>query len=424
MKNTVVCGLQWGDEGKGKIVDFLTESADVVVRAQGGSNAGHTVIANGKKYVLHLIPSGILWQDKLCVISNGVVLEPQALLNEMSYLADEGINITPEQLKISDRAHVVFDYHKSLDEAREIGLGDKKIGTTKRGIGPTYADKANRVGFRLADVTEDNFWTEMLPARIEAANKDLADVNLPLVDADSMIEQAKQAIEQLKPFIVDTIAILHEAKKAGKTFLFEGAQGSLLDIDFGTYPFLTSSSTTSGGVITGSGIGLGVVNRVVGVCKAYTTRVGEGPFGTEDADFSDYLHDLGREFGATTGRARRCGWLDLVLLRYACMVNGVSDLAVTNLDGLDAYSEIKVAVAYEIDGVEYTLPPAKRSSWNNIKPVYKTLKGWNVDTTACRTWEDLPAEAQTYLNFLGQEADAKISYVGIGPDRDQTIIIE
>lgn len=421
--NSVVTGLQWGDEGKGKIVDFLTESADFVVRGQGGNNAGHTVIAKGVKYVLHLLPSGILWEGKTCVIGNGVVMDPVGLVKEIDGLLEKGISVPPERLLISDRAHVVLPYHRELDAAREASLGNRKIGTTKRGIGPTYADKANRCGLRLADLLNKELAAELIELRLAEANPILASYDLPQFKTADVLASVEEALERLRPHITNTIPVLSKAFKSGKEILFEGAQGAYLDVDFGTYPFVTSSNTTAGGASTGSGLPPHAINRVVGVCKAYTTRVGEGPFVTENQEISDYLHGLGREFGATTGRPRRCGWLDTVILRFACMVNGVTDLAVTNLDGLDERTEIDICTAYRIDGEEHAFPPADREAWNRAEPIYETLPGWQQDTTACRTWDDLPENARNYLTRLGELSDAPIKYVGIGPDRDQTILL-
>lgn len=422
MPNSIVVGLQWGDEGKGKVVDFLTESADVVVRAQGGNNAGHTVIANGEKYILHLIPSGILWQEKQCVIGNGVVLDPVGLVQEIEKLEAQGVVIGEKNLMISNRAHVVMPYHKELDEARELARGDKKIGTTKRGIGPTYADKANRDGLRLVDLLDNAVATEILEARLPSVNEALAKYDLPQFTVEGVLEEVATAIERLRPHVSDTIPVLHDAYKAGETILFEGAQGFFLDIDFGTFPFVTSSSTSSGGAVSGSGLPPQAIQQVVGVCKAYTTRVGAGPFITENEEFSDYMHnELGREFGATTGRPRRCGWLDTVLLKFSCMINGVTHLAVTNLDGLDERESIDICVAYDIDGERHEYPPAERDAWNRATPIYETLPGWKCSTEECATWESLPENAKAYLSRLAELSETKIGFVGVGPDREQTI---
>jgi adenylosuccinate synthase len=421
--NTIITGLQWGDEGKGKIVDYLTEDADVIVRSQGGNNAGHTVIAHGKKYVLHLLPSGILWDGKLNIIGNGVVLDPVGLLAEIEKVEAQGVKVTTDKLFISDRCHIVLPFHKELDVAREAALGDRKIGTTKRGIGPAYADKINRCGFRAADLLRPSYFREQVKHRVADANQVLAQFDLPQFDADAMAEEVLNAFARLAPHITNVIPLLHKAWKDGKTILFEGAQGSLLDVDFGTYPFVTSSNTTAGGSCTGSGMPPTAIQRVIGVCKAYTTRVGSGPFPTGDEGLSQYLHDLGREFGATTGRPRGCGWLDTVLLRFACMINGVTGLAITNLDGLDEYATLKICTAYDVDGQVVDLPPADREAWDKAVPIYEELPGWQVDTTACRDYNDLPANAKAYLTRFAELCGAPVAFVGVGPDRAQTIVV-
>jgi adenylosuccinate synthase len=421
--NIIITGLQWGDEGKGKIVDYLTESADVIIRAQGGNNAGHTVITDGDKYVLHLLPSGILWNAKTNVIGNGVVIDPAGLVQEIERIEAKGIAITPNKLLISDRAHVVLPCHKELDAAREAALGDQKIGTTKRGIGPAYADKINRCGLRMADLMDREFATAQITRRVAEANSVLAHHDLTIFDAGQVIDEVFTAFERLRPHITNTIPILHAAWKSGKSLLFEGAQGTLLDIDFGTYPFVTSSNTTAGGSCTGSGLPPTAIDAVIGVCKAYTTRVGSGPFPTGDQGLSDYLHGLGREFGATTGRPRGCGWLDTVLLRFACMVNGVTGLAVTNMDGLDAYETLQICTAYDIGDELHTLPPADRTAWARAVPVYETLPGWQCDTTSITSYQQLPERAKSYLNRLGQLCGVPVAFVGVGPDRKQTLIV-
>lgn len=421
--NTIITGLQWGDEGKGKIVDYLTESTDVVIRGQGGNNAGHTVIANGTKYVLHLLPSGILWDNKINVIGNGVVIDPIGLVGEIERIEGQGVSISPDKLLISDRAHVVFPFHKELDAAREAALGDQKIGTTKRGIGPAYADKINRCGLRMADLLDRDFTTKQLEKRIADANEILTRFDLQTFELTAVIEEIYTAFERLRPHLTNTIPVVHKAWKDGQNILFEGAQGTLLDIDFGTYPFVTSSNTTAGGSSTGSGLPPTAIDSVIGVCKAYTTRVGEGPFPTDDEGLSEYLHGLGREFGATTGRPRGCGWLDTVLLRFACMVNGVTGLAVTNVDGLDNYESLKICTGYDIDGTIHDLPPADRSFWDRAKPVYESLPGWQTDTTACTRYDDLPANAKAYLDRLAELCGAPIAFVGVGPDRTQTLVV-
>jgi len=421
--NTIVSGLQWGDEGKGKIVDYLTEASDVVVRGQGGNNAGHTVIARGTKYVLHLLPSGILWDGKTNVIGNGVVLDPIGLVEEIATLESQGVAITPDKLLISERAHVVLPLHKELDAAREASLGDRRIGTTKRGIGPAYADKVNRVGLRIADLFHPDFLRETLERRTAEANEILARHQLPTFDAGRQTKEVLAAFERLRPHVGNTIEVLHKAWRAGRSILFEGAQGTLLDIDFGTFPFVTSSNTTAGGCATGSGLPPTAIDRVIGVCKAYTTRVGAGPFPTADEELARYLHELGREFGATTGRARGCGWLDAVLLRHGCMVNGTTGLAVTNLDGLDHCETLRICTAYQVDGETHQLPPADRHAWDRAVPVYEELPGWREDTSGCTEFARLPDRARAYLDRLAELCETPLAFVGVGPDREQTLVV-
>ena len=422
MSNTIVIGAQWGDEGKGKIVDLITESADVVVRAQGGNNAGHTVICDGKEYILHLIPSGILWPEKTCVIGNGVVMDPVSLLSEIDGLAGKGINVSPEQMRISDRAHLVMPYHREMDAYREATRGNK-IGTTKRGIGPTYGDKVDRTGFRLHDLVGDPIaFSERFSRKVSECNALLETAGLEKIDAEAEGKKLLEAAERLAPFVDDTVAVLHRLMKQGKSLLFEGAQGTYLDIDQGTYPYVTSSNTTAGGACTGSGVPPHRIDRVVGVAKAYTTRVGEGPFPTQDDSLAERFHKMGREFGATTGRKRRCGWLDLVLLRYSAMVNGFTDFAVTIVDGLDDCEEIPICIQYEINGKKVDLPPASAKDFAAAKPVYDTMPGWNCDTTGIRKYEDLPENARAYLDRIEKETGTPVSLVGIGPARDQTIV--
>jgi len=420
--NTIIVGTQWGDEGKGKMIDYLTETADVVVRGQGGNNAGHTVIVGDKKYILHLIPSGILWGNKLCVIGNGVVMDATGLVAEMKRIQGEGVEINPQNLYISDRAHLVLPWHRILDAAREETLGSAKIGTTKRGIGPTYADKARRCGLRTCDLVDRERMQRVVNQRIAEANAELAVLGLEQVDAAACLEELNAAADILRPHIRNTIPILAQALKEGKNMLFEGAQGTYLDIDFGTYPFVTSSNTTAGGACTGSGVPPHAIDRVIGVCKAYTTRVGSGPFVTENDELSDYLHGLGREFGATTGRARRCGWLDAVLLRFAVMVNGCTQMAVTNLDGLDECENIKLCVQYKVKGELLDVPPALVEDWDIAEPVYIELPGWKQDTSKCKSWDELPLNARNYLDKVAELIGAEIMSVGVGPDRNQTIL--
>ncbi|MFT5465379.1 MAG: adenylosuccinate synthase [Verrucomicrobiales bacterium] len=422
MSNAIIVGAQWGDEGKGKIVDFLTEDTDVVVRAQGGSNAGHTVINNGSKYVLHMVPSGILWPEKTCVIGNGVALDPMGLVEEIETLEAQGIPIKPEQLLISDRAHLTLPSHRLVDGLRESQLGSQKIGTTGRGIGPTYADKAHRVGLRMHDILDMANFAERLRAKIVDANKLAAAAGVDPIDVEETVAKVIAAVERLRPHVTNTMAVLHAALKSGKSLLFEGAQGTYLDVDYGTYPFVTSSNTTSAGACTGSGFPPHRIDKVIGVCKAYTTRVGAGPFPTEDEPLGDHFHGMGREFGATTGRERRCGWLDTVLLRQATMVSGFDELAMTNLDGLDEMDTIQVCTAYKLNGSTVDLPPAGIAEFEAAEPVYEELPGWKTDISGIREYEDLPEAAKSYLDRIQQLLETPISMIGVGPDRAQTIV--
>ena len=423
MSNTVIVGAQWGDEGKGKIVDYLTEGADVVVRAAGGNNAGHTVISSGTKYILHLIPSGILWKEKVCVIGNGVVMDPIGLLEEMAKLRGQGVSITPENLLISETAHLVMPYHRGLDKAREAKRGDKKIGTTGRGIGPAYADKVERDGLRTILMTQPEIFEEELRDRLARHNATFAELGVDLVPVEETVKVMLEAARTLAPHITNTTVYLHEAIKAGKNLLFEGAQGTYLDIDHGTYPFVTSSNTTSGGACTGSGVPPRMIDKVVAVGKAYTTRVGSGPFVTENDDIGDMLHNMGREFGATTGRARRCGWLDAVLVRYAVMLNGADELAITNLDGLDGLDTIQICTSYTLRGKTIHYPPSTAADLAACVPVYETHQGWKQDLSGIKKFSDLPLLAKAYLKRMEELTGARISLVGVGPDREQTLIV-
>ena len=422
MANTVIVGAQWGDVGKGKIVDWLTESADVVARSQGGNNAWHTVIVDGVKFVLHLIPSGILWKEKSCVIGNGVVMDPIALIKEIDGLKEEGIDATPENLKISLKAHLVLPHHRSIDACRERRLGDRKIGTTGRGIGQAYGDKIERTGLRLADLLEPDTFAEVYAEKVAASNELLEAAGLETISFEETCTALLQAAERLRGHACDTTAFLHNCMRENKSILFEGAQGTYLDIDHGTYPYVTSSNTTAGGCCTGTGVPPTRIDRVVGVCKAYTTRVGEGPFVTENEEFSNRMHSMGREFGATTGRARRCGWIDIVLLRHAAMVNGITDFAMTNLDGLDGIAPIRICTAYELDGERIELPPATAAQFGRCMPIYEELPGWPTEpTTEARSIAELPANALNFLARIEELTELPISMVGNGPGRDQTL---
>ena len=423
MSNTILVGAQWGDEGKGKIIDFLTETAQIVVRSQGGNNAGHTVIVGGTKYVLHLIPSGILRPGTLCVIGNGVVLDPVAVAGEIEGLRSKGIEVTPRNLMISDAAHLVLPYHRLLDEAREASRGAGKIGTTKRGIGPAYGDKIARVGLRVADLLHFESFEQKLAARVVENNAVLAAQGIPGLVLAEILPALRTAAEALRPFIANTVVYLHEAVTAGKEILFEGAQGTFLDIDHGTYPYVTSSNTTAGGACTGSGVPPHKIDKVLGVIKAYTTRVGEGPFPTEDGGLSDMLHGMGREFGSTTGRARRCGWFDAVAVRYAGIINGIDELAVTNLDGLDTLDSVKVCTHYELRGKRIDYPPMDYADLAACVPIYIELPGWLTPTDAIREWKALPENARHYLESISSLSGAKLKIASVGPNREQTILL-
>ena len=423
MSNTILVGAQWGDEGKGKIIDFLTESADLVVRSQGGNNAGHTVLVGGKKYVLHLIPSGILRSGKMCVIGNGVVIDPVAVAGEINGLLEKKIKVTPKNLMISDCAHIVFPFHRALDEQREVAKGKKKIGTTKRGIGPAYGDKAARVGIRMGDITQPEVFAAKMKQRIKDNNAVLKALGAKPLNAAKVLEEYLAAAAQLAPFVANTVVYLHEALKAGKKILFEGAQGTFLDIDHGTYPYVTSSNTTAGGACTGSGVPPHRMDTVLGVMKAYTTRVGEGPFPTENEEIGDMLHGLGREFGATTGRARRCGWFDAVATRFAGMVNGIDEIAITNLDGLDSLAKIKVCVAYKLGKKRLEVPPSDSVQLAQCVPIYEEHDGWQVSTENCKKWSDLPKKAQAYLKRIAELSGGKLTIASVGPNREQTILL-
>jgi adenylosuccinate synthase len=420
MANTILVGAQWGDEGKGKIIDVLTEKADIVVRTQGGNNAGHTVFIGAKKYILHLIPSGILRPGKRCVIGNGVVIEPVSLGEEIDGLRKMGVKIDGN-LFISEAAHLVFPYHRELDEQRELLKGKNKIGTTKRGIGPAYGDKAARTGLRMIDLINPTRFAEQLKLKIKENNEILKAFGAKPLSYSAVHEAYRAAGDRLRKFVTNTVVLLHQAARRGDDILFEGAQGTFLDIDHGTYPFVTSSNTTAGGACTGSGIPPHRVDRVVGVMKAYTTRVGEGPLPTESAEIADLLHSMGREFGATTGRARRCGWFDAVATRHATMVNGIDELAVTNVDGLDTLEVIRVCVAYRVGSQQLEYVPTDIEMFNRCEPVYIDFPGWKTSTSKIRRWKELPARTRTYLKAIAEFTGAKLSIVSVGPARAQTI---
>lgn len=422
MPNTILVGAQWGDEGKGKVIDVLTSQADVVVRFQGGSNAGHTVIAEGEKYVLHLIPSGILHPDKQCVIGNGVVMDPFDLIQEIEGLQARGFDLQG-RLAISDRTHMVMRWHRALDAADEARRSqERKIGTTGRGIGPAYGSKMSRVGLRVGEMLSPRF-LDQVRSGVEEANTILASRGAPTLDVQETVSAYTQATETLKPYIADTVALVNAADRAGKSILMEGAQGTMLDIDFGTYPFVTSSNPSAGGACTGSGLSPRRIDRVVGVIKCYTTRVGAGPFPTELTDATgEHLRQKGGEFGTTTGRPRRCGWFDAVVGRYSAMVNGVDFWAMTKLDVLDELPTIKICTAYERDdGVRYETFPADLSTLERCTPVYEEMPGWMTSTSTCTRYEELPIKARAYVERLVSLIGGRLGILSVGPARETTL---
>jgi adenylosuccinate synthase len=424
-KTAVIVGAQWGDEGKGKIVDVLSENFSVVARYAGGHNAGHTVIINGKKFILQLVPCGILRAGCRSVIGNGVVLDPLAFLKEVGGLRDVGVKVDGS-LFVSNRAHVILPYHRMIELAAENAPGRVKIGTTSRGIGPAYEDKMGRRGLRVADLLD----LPLLKKHIENAVREKnmiahALFNSEPVDADKMYTEYAQAAEKIAPFVCDTAVLLNQALAGGASILFEGAQGTMLDIDHGTYPFVTSSSATSGGAVIGTGVAPNAINSVIGISKAYCTRVGEGPFPSEEKGAAgDELRRRGNEYGAVTGRPRRTGWLDMPLLRYSNMINGTTWLVVTKLDVLDDLAEIPVCMSYKIDGKTTTDAPAHASGYDNLDPQYRNLPGWKTSTEGITKFDKLPKKAQEYLAFLEKESGAKIGMVSTGPDRDHTIFVD
>ena len=421
MPNTILVGAQWGDEGKGKVIDVLTNQADVIARFQGGSNAGHTVIAEGKKYVLHLIPSGILHEGKVCIIGNGVVMNPLDLIEEINML--RGYAIDPAgRLFVSCRSHMVMNWHRAIDKADEaLRSAEKKIGTTGRGIGPTYCAKVSRTGLRVGDMLSTTFF-DRIREQVAEANARLKVMNAEPLDADEQVRIYKEAADFLRPYIADTAVMLAEADKAGKSILLEGAQGTMLDIDFGTYPFVTSSNPTAGGACTGTGLSPRRIDRVVGVIKAYTTRVGAGPFPTELEDATgEGLRQRGGEFGATTGRPRRCGWFDAVVGRYSCMINGVDFWAMTKLDVLDAEPVLKICVAYECDGKRIETFPSDLDILCRCKPIYEEMPGWMCETSKITHYEDLPVKARAYVERLVHLIGGRLGVLSVGPARETTL---
>ncbi|WP_310600512.1 adenylosuccinate synthase [Desulfobulbus sp.] len=428
MASVVVVGTQWGDEGKGKIVDLLTRYADFVVRFQGGNNAGHTLVVDGKQYIFHIIPSGILYKDKTCVIGNGVIIDPGVLLKEMANLAEKGMTVTPKQLLISANAHLIMPYHQRLDVARENALAKgKKIGTTGRGIGPCYMDKVGRVGVKVGDLLDMSLFADKLQAAVEEKNFVLTrQFGAQPLEYAAIIDQFESYAAQLAPFVGNVSVALDQARKAGKNILFEGAQGTHLDIDHGTYPFVTSSNTIAGNACIGSGFGPAHIDEVIGILKAYTTRVGEGPFPTElpEGDvIGDALQQKGHEYGATTGRRRRCGWFDAVVANDAVRLNGLTGFAVTKLDVLSGLKKLKIATSYRVEGVPYGYMPDNIRKARMAEPVYEEMDGWDAELPNIRSYEDLPAQAKAYLKRLEDLTGVAPAIVSVGPDREETLLL-
>lgn len=421
MPAAVLIGAQWGDEGKGKATDLLGDRIDYVVRFQGGNNAGHTVVLGDESYALHLLPSGILTPSCTPVIGNGVVIDPWVLFDEVEGLRARGVNT--DKLLISSEAHLILPYHRTLDKVTERFLGKRAIGTTGRGIGPAYADKINRIGVRVQDLFDESILRQKIEASLRQKNELLVKTyNQRHIGVEEVLDETAQLAERVRPHVADTSLVLNTALDEGKAILLEGAQGTLLDVDHGTYPFVTSSSTTAGGACIGSGIGPTRVDRVIGIVKAYTTRVGAGPFPTElfDAD-GEKLREVGGEFGVTTGRDRRCGWFDALIARYATRINGITDLFLTKLDVLSAWDRIPVCVAYEVEGRRLDEFPTNQSDLHHATPVYEYLDGWNEDISGCRSFEDLPENARAYVRRLEELSGTRISAIGVGPDRNATI---
>ena len=417
-------GTQWGDEGKGKITDFLSQDAEVIARYQGGDNAGHTIVIDGKKFKLHLIPSGIFFPEKISVIGNGVVVNPKSLVKELEYLHAEGVST--ESLRISDRAHVILPYHIKLDQLQEAAKGDNKIGTTNKGIGPAYMDKAARVGIRIADLLDKEIFADRLKTNLAEKNRLFSKMyEAEELSFDEIFEVYYAYGQQIKQYVTDTSVILNDALDAGKRVLFEGAQGVMLDIDQGTYPFVTSSNPVAGGVTIGSGVGPSKINKVVGVCKAYTSRVGDGPFPTELFDeVGERIREVGHEYGTTTGRPRRVGWFDSVVMRHSRRVSGITNLSLNCIDVLSGLDTVKICVAYDLDGERIDYYPASLEQLKRCEPIYEELPGWEEDITGCRSLDELPENARNYVRRVGELVGVRISTFSVGPGREQTNILE
>lgn len=425
MSNMVVVGTQWGDEGKGKVVDLLTPRFDMVVRFQGGNNAGHTLVVEGKKFIFHLIPSGILYKDKKCLIGNGVVVDPEILLEEIQKLEQAGIEINPDRLSLSDKAHLIMPYQKAIDLAREAAKGSGKLGTTGRGIGPCYEDKAARTGVRAVDLTEPDTLEEKITSNLKEKNFYLTEFfGADPLEAGPILESYLQMAEELKPFITDVSLELDQAVKANKNILFEGAQATHLDLDHGTYPFVTSSNPLAGAVCAGAGIAPDQLHVILGIVKAYTTRVGSGPFVTELEDETGaYLREQGKEFGSTTGRPRRCGWLDLVMVRDSVRLNGLDSIVITKLDVLTGLEKLKICVGYEFEGKRIDSRPASLKRLSGCVPIYEEMPGWQGDIHAIRHIDDLPLQARAYIQKIEEVIDVPVSIISVGPGREDSIIV-
>ena len=419
----MVLGTQWGDEGKGKIVDYLAQKADVVIRSQGGNNAGHTVVADGQSFALRLLPSGILFSEKTCIIGNGVVVNPEVLLEEIDGMVKKGVTIS--KLEVSTRAHVIMPYHIRIDEEDEKLRGDDKIGTTKNGIGPCYADKINRVGIRIGDLMDRDVFYQKLKTNLELKNRLFATYyNCEGFDFEEIFTKYTVLAERIRPYVKDTEYSANQYIKEGKKVLFEGAQATMLDLDHGTYPFVTSSNPTAGGACVGSGVGPRMMSNIIGVVKAYTTRVGAGPFPAEQSNkIGEYLRETGHEFGTVTGRSRRCGWFDSVVVRYAAMLNSLDYLAITRLDILDGLDTINICKGYMYKGIELKEYPESLNILQDVEPVYEELPGWKTDISGCKSYDELPENARYYVERISQLVGVPLGIVSVGPDRSQTIVL-
>jgi len=424
----VIIGAQWGDEGKGKVVDLLADRFDIVSRYQGGHNAGHSVYVGDQAFVLRLLPSGIIHPDKTCVLGNGMVIEPKAFFEEVDQIEEKGIPVRPDRLKVSSRAHLIMPYHRALDHTSEERLGNEKIGTTLRGIGPAYEDKAGRRGIRVSDALSSDVLRMRIERNLEEANRIIVLYGQQPLRADEIYDEIAPLVERLRPYVCETSHFLAEARKANKKILLEGAQATLLDVDHGTYPYVTSSNPTAGGASVGAGIPPHHITGVLGIVRTYATRVGEGPFPTEmvegEAEMAELIRERGNEYGSVTRRPRRCGWFDAVATRYAAELNGFESVALTKLDVLDTLDEIKICVGYQVDGNRIDTFPAVSSDLRQIKPVYETLPGWNSNTLGVTAFNELPTNARAYVEFLSQQIGVEIGLISTGPERDQTVILQ